>query len=506
MCAAAFVLRWPVRVPWPTGWDAVDFALALDFFDLRRMQPHFPGYPVLIWLSRWLQALIPDPIGALTALSALAGVAAVYPIAALGRRLGGPVAGLTAAALWAVHPLARLTAAAPMSDSLGVLWLLLVLAGAAAADAAARRGEAARAQTFSAVAGAVCGLLLGTRLSNAPALVALAVLSLRWVPFLGGAIVTTWLWAAWLAGREGWPSLLALAQGFIAGHFRDWGGTAWSPGAAGPIARAGLVAQHALGPGSAAWWAFAGIGAALVAAPWVRRVALANRPWPAGRPLLAAWTALSMGWAVLGQNVAEPRHVLPLVPPLCLGLGLLIARVWPAGPSPRSGAPKPRRTRDIAAAASLAGVAGVFMAWCWFGQALVIEQSHVPPPVVQLADFLERRPQDAPGVAARSVVFTWEEERVIEYRHPVWIAIRARRPAYWQQAVAALPAGTAIFVTSPVIDGLPPNARGAVAPVLTPVARFRGNPVLYPGYADLTLFRADRTALLAALSAARLQD
>src|SRR6476659_1907211 len=29
-------------------WDQVDFALALDRYDLMAMQPHFPGYPYFI--------------------------------------------------------------------------------------------------------------------------------------------------------------------------------------------------------------------------------------------------------------------------------------------------------------------------------------------------------------------------------------------------------------------------------------------------------------------------
>ncbi|TXK86803.1 nucleoporin-interacting protein, partial [Parageobacillus sp. SY1] len=31
--------------PYAATWDQVDFALALDRYDLLAMQPHFPGYP-----------------------------------------------------------------------------------------------------------------------------------------------------------------------------------------------------------------------------------------------------------------------------------------------------------------------------------------------------------------------------------------------------------------------------------------------------------------------------
>nr|WP_232467183.1 hypothetical protein [Anoxybacillus flavithermus] len=35
--------------PFAATWDEVDFALALDRYDLLAMQPHFPGYPYFIF-------------------------------------------------------------------------------------------------------------------------------------------------------------------------------------------------------------------------------------------------------------------------------------------------------------------------------------------------------------------------------------------------------------------------------------------------------------------------
>ncbi len=44
VCASYFVYA----SPFAATWDEVDFALALDRYDLLAMQPHFPGYPYFI--------------------------------------------------------------------------------------------------------------------------------------------------------------------------------------------------------------------------------------------------------------------------------------------------------------------------------------------------------------------------------------------------------------------------------------------------------------------------
>jgi hypothetical protein len=57
--------------------DSVSFSLALHDFDLQQQQPQPPGFPVYVVLARALAAFEPDPVVALTTLSALGGAMAV---------------------------------------------------------------------------------------------------------------------------------------------------------------------------------------------------------------------------------------------------------------------------------------------------------------------------------------------------------------------------------------------------------------------------------------------
>ncbi len=514
----ALVLRMAFRMTDPPSWDAVDFTLALDFYDLGRMQPHFPGYPVYIWLGRWVRLVVGEPVLALSTLSALAGAVAVYPLAALAGACGARAT--VAAALWAVHPLLVVLGVQPLSDGPGLLFFLAVLAvaagGSTATPPSAGRGL---------LAGLLFGQLLGVRLSYWPAgVTALAWLAARrWqhgrapepgaagapaagnprlrgrlqaflpalAAFAAGTVLSAGLWLLWLAGQEGLARYLTLGRAFTYGHFTQWGGTAWTPGSdAWGRLRALLGSSGAVGA-LGAWYPGGGPARLVASVALVGLDLLATAGWAAGRwqpdpsrqrPACGwgrcywvAWVLPYGLWVALGQNVDHPRHLAPLVPALLLALARL------AGPPGAAAPAGPARGREGAARWLLALLG---LAWGATGFALAWEAGRVPPPVVRLADFLATH-----GDAARSAVFTWEEERVIEYRHPQWTAVRVRSPGYFRQMVAALPPGTTVYVTSPVAVSLGQLGGGQLVVRLEPLARFRGSWLLYPGYHDLVLYR-----------------
>ena len=47
-------------------WDQVDFALALDRYDLMAMQPHFPGYPSFILGGYFIHQFVDNKVSSLT--------------------------------------------------------------------------------------------------------------------------------------------------------------------------------------------------------------------------------------------------------------------------------------------------------------------------------------------------------------------------------------------------------------------------------------------------------
>ncbi|HKC83265.1 MAG TPA: hypothetical protein VKD46_04640, partial [bacterium] len=161
--------------------DSVNFALGVRHFDVARHQPHPPGYPVYIALSKASTGVLraagvdaPSPRG-LAIWSALGGAAAIPAVFLLFRRLEGrDDLAWWAALVLVASPLFWFTALRPLSDMLGfaaAMWVLALLAGK---------------QPGRVVAGALlAGLAIGIRsqiaLLTVPTL-ALALATDLWLP------------------------------------------------------------------------------------------------------------------------------------------------------------------------------------------------------------------------------------------------------------------------------------------------------------------------------------
>jgi len=134
-------LNWPQRLAWVRAlglfgvtlvmyllaqspslddWDSVNFAKAIFHFDMRLQQPHPPGYPAYVFLSRLTYVLTHDPRIALTLLSAVCGALCVLAMYGLAGDFGVPWAALPLA----VMPLFWLNADMAMSDVPGLLFVV----------------------------------------------------------------------------------------------------------------------------------------------------------------------------------------------------------------------------------------------------------------------------------------------------------------------------------------------------------------------------------------------
>ena len=287
LLVGALAARLPVSLD---GQDSVNFALALVEFDPRVEQPHFPGYPLYVALCRALRGLgLSEPLA--LALPGVLAAAALAPCTALvARRLGlPPTARALAVLLLVTHPLLLAEGPRPMPDLLGTcaLWgtFALVLAE----------------RPFA--AGLLFAALLGIRVDLAPCAVGLvAVAPGARSRLVRGLVcgIAVWLPLALVAYPPG--SLPALVE-FGIGHFTIWGSSALA--GAGDTGAA-LWNLHALGPGVAA------LGLGLVG--------LRRAPREARRALALA-LAPYLVWLSVGQNLANARHLLPLVPACALLAG-----------------------------------------------------------------------------------------------------------------------------------------------------------------------------------------
>ena len=105
IAALTLVTRWPYRASLLPTWDAVQFALALERYDVVRHQPHPPGYILYVALGRLAERVAGDPAAALGGLAVLASAVAVLLVYQLGWHLYGRGPAALAALGLAVSPL-----------------------------------------------------------------------------------------------------------------------------------------------------------------------------------------------------------------------------------------------------------------------------------------------------------------------------------------------------------------------------------------------------------------
>lgn len=491
LTAAVWALRLPFAGVYAESWDAVDFALALQRYDIFNMQPHFPGYPLYILAGHLFLPFAEEPVRALTLLSVWCGALSQIPFYLLAQKLLPDARSRwTAMLLFAASPLLGLTVVQPMSDAFGLLAVLVLLAVIAATLHLSGRPLF----LLTCLAAVWFALLLGIRLSSFPfgfLLLHPLFRLFRERRSLGGFIARTavvvLLFLAALAGwllptaatEGGLVPFWQLGQAFTVGHFTDWGGTSFSSGASWGerlygflwerLTLNGLIgtSEEAFAQGLTGWLNVPVLavligGAAAGAADLLRR-----RPQPAVVWFLALAAGPYALWAFFGQNSEKARHILPLLPLLLL----LVAHGFSVLGN------RPRRFAGKAAVCMLfAGVLAVLTV----RQAAVLQRHLDPPPALQLVRFVESRyPPEG------TLLYTWEEERLFDYYAPAYETERVRRFAYFAQSLT-LHASTVsrVLVTNAVLDGFPPELR----PAAKEVARFSADPFLYPTYHTVILY------------------
>ncbi len=308
----------------PWEWDETLFARGILHFELAAHFPHPPGFPGWLAIGHLLMPLVGEPLRALQLASAAFSVAAVWPLAALGRRVAPPAVAVAAA-------LAVLAAPGP--------WLYSVRGFTTTAAAVFALGGAAIA------AGGLGGrritvftLLLAASVLVRPHL--LPVVGLLWlvaawrvrprsklVPGLAAALVAGAGAVAWMVRAEGgWSAFVAP---FFAHSQRHFSRLADNLGGypdlglvkgLGGVPTATLLFCAAL-VGLAAWWRRAGRGTALAWA-LVLSVAAAQLVWLQNRTYGRYAVGVQMAVAPLVAGAAAA------LPPAAATGGLLGLAAW----------------------------------------------------------------------------------------------------------------------------------------------------------------------------------
>lgn len=307
--------------------DSVNFALGVRDFDVARHQPHPPGYPVYIGLSKVTTAIFGGAgnqravVRGLAVWSAIAGAALVLLLFALFRALGATDwqawwgMGLSVAS-----PLFWFTSVRPLSDMTGLAvavgaqgLLVSVLTG----RAGARAGPWLIGGAF--VAGVAAGVRVQTVLLTAPLLIATLLLPRSTVTI--SARLTALIAAS--AGTLLWGVPLILASGGLGGFLTALGTQAGEDFSGVVMLWTTRSARVALNAFTLSFlWPWGGpiLGAIVLT---VAAIGLARAAWR--QPWTIVWLALAFApytiFHLLFHETATVRYALPLLIPVAFLAG-----------------------------------------------------------------------------------------------------------------------------------------------------------------------------------------
>ena len=475
---------------YPGEWDEVDFALALRDYDIAAQQPHFPGYPVYVWLSRMAMGLVGGEAHALGLVSAFFGGLAVLPLYYLALYMYSRRVAVLAAFLFLTNPACWLYSEKPLSEATALFFLLLSLYFLFLCVRESVNPWIPPLGAF------FMGITLGVRLDYFPFLsVLFYVLTYahwrysisRVSCFFGAFALGVILWLFPLVMVVGLKALSHQALDFTQGHFANWGGSIVTT--PDPAVRLGYLLWDVFPAGLGLWW---------IDLPYMQLIPSAcllsglyaflkeNEHGLQRRFILAALLPYLL-WVFFAQNVEKPRHVVPLIPMLLVAAsagtlrcrGVLFAT---------ANLPKARQYAPTLMVRSGFLVLTVIILGA-FSLGLVYHYSQSRPPLMQLVSYVQSAPDGPDRLSTR--IYCGESKRLFEYYAPGWDARRVRN---WEglryDYMASLCPPPNLLVTSEVVPDRDKDGSG-----LRYIKRFEGDRYIYAPYHEIVLLGVDSHGL-----------
>lgn len=432
------------------SYDSIDFAMGLRDYDLSLLQPHFPGYPVYIFTSWLFFKLFHNEVLSLVIPGVLFGSLTVYPLFFLARRLFSERTAILTCILYLLNPLCWLQAERPTSDAMGLFFVILSACFLFDVYRAARKdslkvhihstppfsgkipSNALLSPEFSAqiempeeqnrelsqnlnrlfLGSFILGFGLGIRLSYFPfAILWIGILShlvIQKIPFklwsitYGLAGLTTGF-CSWLLpqiGYVGWYHFCQNCFSFPYGHFTDWGGSIVTLGG---FERVMCIIKSIWVHGLGGWWF--GTPFLRIVPSFVMPTALfysfrRHFSWYRWR-FLSMYAIPYMLWVFIGQNVANPRHMMPVMPIVLMLVSHGLHRICEKG----------KITAFCTRALTLPFVAALAVT----SFVLVVQYQNTIPAPIRMIQFIN---QQFDTTSTR--IYCGKEKRIFEYYAPLW--------------------------------------------------------------------------------------
>ena len=200
--------------------DSLRFALSMVDYDVAKLQPHFPAYPVFCFVGKLIYAITGRYALAFSLIGGVSIFLTIFFLLKIAGIRNTSSVGLIAIFMLLANPLLWLMSNRYMPDVMGVGLVLASLYFVTVQNEQPRKVG---------IGFFLAGVLGGVRLSCLPILIPALLMQLRgrWqtLKFIaaGAAGITAWLVP--LIILTGWESLVDAAQTHSRGHFLEFGGT-----------------------------------------------------------------------------------------------------------------------------------------------------------------------------------------------------------------------------------------------------------------------------------------
>jgi hypothetical protein len=274
------------------------------------------------------------------------------------------------------------------------------------------------------------------------------------------AIFFQMIWLSALAQTEGgWRPFLQLATAFVTGHFQQWGG-AVSASDMPLISRfIQLIFNNIL------WTGLFGQSIIVLTLFFILLIFIVKHKFITFK--LDEWVLSSLFivyffWSLFAQNIEKPRHIVPLITILGFLFAFQLLRQHNKNPI-------------VTSIFSILIIAQIYN-----GMTLMKQQATETPAVYKLAQTIDIESE-------KSILFTWEETRVLEYLQVSFSHERVYSYKYFQQRVHQLK-GHQVYMTNKVYEGF--LAQGYdISQQVIKVAEYRSSQLIEPVYHTITVYK-----------------
>lgn len=319
--------------------DSLRFALSMLEYDVEKLQPHFPAYPVFCFVAKLFYSLIRRYALAFSLLGGLSIFFTIFFTLKILEIECTTILGKFTILVIFMNPLLWLMSNRYMPDAMGVACVLACFYFTTTDT----KGDIKSLLCHNSIGFFLAGILLGIRLSYLPLLLPVLLIRIFKHPnrlkFIAAWTIGVLIWLIPLLWITEWGTLIAAAQTQSQGHFSDFGGTVTTNPRL--LLRLTNIIESVFADGFGLYWSGRHPITACTTIILIAVVFLSNwqsvRRWifekgsidwyKSFNPVILG-CVLYLVWIFLAQNIIhKSRHVLPLLPFLAVGVAFSCYRI-----------------------------------------------------------------------------------------------------------------------------------------------------------------------------------